>query len=565
VARTLSFDLLIRGGVLVDGTGAERRAADVGIRDGRITAIGNLDGPANNTIDAQGCLVTPGFVDPHTHLDAQLCWDATAAPSCFHGITTVVMGLCGFGVAPSPPGGDDYLLRSLEVVEEIPFASTRDSVPFSWSSWPEYMAFIGSRPLGVHVAGFVPHSALRYSVMGERARSEVATPAERDAMREQLEQALAAGAIGLATSRGPNHKDAFGAPVPSRFADDDELRTLVSACRGRIWQINVATKFAGDATALLDEIGQYADWTRAAGARLSWTPFHAEPKSDVWRQVLADNEARNADGLVVAPQVMPQPITVVIRFDEFSYAALVDGWQPVMKGFYEQSIADRLAKLADPTTRAILRSGTTDEQAMFSARFDEWTILRSATLPQLTGVTVAVAARNAGVEVVDWLCELLIADRLSTTFQLPIINRDSDASAALIASPTTLIGLGDSGAHVGSINNFGYPTFILSQLVRDAGVLSIEQAVCRLSGHPAAVLGLDDRGCARVGTAADLNVIDLDALAISPLEVRDDLPGGVSRLFQSARGYRYTIVAGDITVDDGRLTGRTPGKIARVS
>ena len=261
---------------------------------------------------------------------------------------------------------------------------------------------------------------------------------------------------------------------------------------------------------------------------------------------------------------MPQPITVVIRFDEFSYVALVDGLQPVMQGFFELSIDERLAKLAEPAVRAILRAGTTDVRAMFSARFDEWTILRSATSPQLTGSTVARAAREADVDVVDWLCDQLIADRLATTFQLPVINRDSDASAALIAAPTTLIGLGDSGAHVGSINNFGYPTFILSNLVRDAGVLTIEQAVYRMSGHPASVLGLAKRGSICVGAAADLNVIDLGELALGPLEVRDDLPGGVSRLFQSARGYRATLVDGEITVEEGELTGRAPGQVVRV-
>ena len=217
------LDRIVRGGTVVDGTGAPARPADVGVRGGRIVEVGEVSDDAREVIDASGCIVAPGFIDPHTHLDAQLCWDPAATPTCFHGVTTVVIGLCGFGVAPCPPGGGDYLLRSLEVVEEIPFESTSRGVPFDWSTWPEFLRAIERRDPGVNVAGFVPHSALRCFAMGERARGEAASPADMERMREELRRGLRAGAVGLASSRGPNHQDAFGDPVPSRFASDEEL------------------------------------------------------------------------------------------------------------------------------------------------------------------------------------------------------------------------------------------------------------------------------------------------------------------------------------------------------
>src|SRR5260370_29620762 len=330
------LDLAIRGGSVVDGTGAPRFRADVGVGGGVIVEVGETVGSAVTDVDAAGCVGTPGFIDPHTHLDAQLCWDPAARPSSLHGVTTVVLGLCGFGVAPCRPGGSEYLLRSLEVVEEIPYESTVRGVPFDWSSWVEYFHYVGGLPLTVNVAGFVPHSALRDHVMGERARGDAATATDRDALVGELRQSLDAGAVGFSTSRGPNHVDAFGDPVPSRFADDDELRALLSTCRGGAWQVNVETKFSGDAAGLIAEVDRYASWSAAAGTRLSWTPLHAEPGTTIWREVVARNAVLNQQpGLVVAPQVAASPITTVFRFDEFSPVAFVPGWADLTSGWFE--------------------------------------------------------------------------------------------------------------------------------------------------------------------------------------------------------------------------------------
>ncbi|HEX6312302.1 MAG TPA: amidohydrolase family protein [Acidimicrobiia bacterium] len=541
----MTLDVAVRGGTLVDGTGAARRRADVGVKDGVVVEIAEQldDRNAGREIDASGCIVTPGFVDPHTHLDAQLCWDPSGSPSSLHGVTTVVMGLCGFGVAPCREGGGEYLLRSLEQVEEIPFESTSLGVPFSWRTWPEFMAHLRSLPLGVNVYGFVPHSALRYYVMGERARSAPATADERAALVAELGRSLEAGALGFATSRGPNHNDAYGEPVPSRRADDAELQALVGACRGRPWQINVETKFSGDAAGLIAEVERYVGWTEAAGARLSWTPFFAEPDDDVWQQVLVHNREVN-ERVRVAPQVLPQPITTSLRFDRVSVAVLVKGWEAAMKGFFDLDHEARLARVAEPEFRTLLRDAPDDCTAMFGACYREWVIASSPSRPELQGQTLADAARAALCAPTDLLCDLLLADELATELQTPVVNRDRAGTARLAGEPSTMIGLGDSGAHVMSVTNYTYPTDLLARLVRDEEQVPLEAAVHRLTAHPARFLGIDDRGTVEVGRPADLNVIDLDQLGVGPLTVARDLPGGAPRLFRGASGYRAVLVAG---------------------
>lgn len=559
----MSLDWLIRGGTVVDGTGAPAHRADVGIRGGRVVALGEISETAERTVDAEGCIVAPGFIDPHTHLDAQLCWDGAASPTCLHGVTSVVIGLCGFGVAPCATGGGDYLLRSLERVEEIPFDSTSLAVPFEWSGWAEFFEWIGRRPLGVHVAGFVPHSPLRCYAMGDRARGEVANSDDREAMCDELSRALAAGALGFATSRGPNHEDAFGEPVPSRFADDAELEALVGMCRGRVWQINVETKFGRDAGALTGEVERYAAWTERADARLSWTPFHAEPGYGVWQAVLEHNRELNRRGIAVSPQVAPQPVTVVLRFDHPSYASAIRGWSEAMQDFFARDAAGRLELLAESGFRTALRSAPEKPATIFAPWYPDWLVAHSASQPDTTGRSLADLAEERGTHPVDALCDLLIADELDTSIQVPVANRDGDGAAQLVADPNTLIGLGDSGAHVTSVSNYSYPTYVLSELVRDRGVLPVEAAVHALTGHPAAFLGIPGRGIVQVGAAADLVVVDLDRLALGRPSLRRDLPGGSPRLFQGARGYRAVFVDGGLSVSDDEPTGLANGGLLR--
>jgi N-acyl-D-aspartate/D-glutamate deacylase len=552
-------DLIVRNGTLVDGTGAPARRADVAVHDGVIVGVGEARdlGSAREVVDADGCWVTPGFIDPHTHLDAQLCWDGTAAPSNLHGVTSVVIGLCGFGVAPAPTGGAEYLLRSLERVEEIPYDCTVLGVPFAWSTWSEYFTYVRSQPLGVNVAGFVPHSALRYYAMRDRARGEVATADDRAAMVRELREAIATGAIGFATSRGPNHVDGFGDPVPSRFADDDELRALVDACRGRTWQVNVETKFGHDATALNAEVARYAEWSRAAGARLTWSPFHAESADSMWPDVLSANHDLNASGVTVAPQVSALPIGVLLRFDEPSFVSHIGGWEPVIGHFFDLSTDDRLALLASTDVRHALR--TSDPNARFAPRFDEWTVAASPSAPDAIGLSVAEAARRRGADPIDFLCDTVIADRLATLLQMMVANRNPIGAHALMVDEGTLLALGDAGAHVMSVTNYRYPTYMLRHLVLERQQLTLEHAVALITSKPARFYGLAGRGEIRAGAAADLCVIDPNALAIGAVQVAHDLPGGAPRLYQDARGYRAVFVNGVRTIADDTPTDARPG------
>ena len=554
-------ELVIRGGTLVDGLGTPASIGDLAVDGGRITALGSDIGPARREVDAEGAWVTPGFIDPHTHLDAQLCWDASGSPCSAHGVTSVVLGLCGFGVAPCPPGGGDYLLRALEVVEEIPYNSTNLGVQFEWESWRSYRDFVAKQDLGVNAAGFVPHSALRYAVMGERARSEVATEADRLALVAELRDAIDAGAIGFATSRGPNHVDNFGDPVPSRHADAAELEALVGACTGRLWQINVETKFSHDAKALLDEIDVYIDWTRKANARMTWTPFYAEPDETIWRDILDHNARTNNAGVHVAPQITAVPITLLLRFDERSVFSAIPGWDEVLKGFFRDSPEEKKRRLMDPGVREVMKSAESDWKHPLNPNFERWSFTLAPSQPDFGGRTLADLAREQNRHPVDLLCDQIVSDDLGTLIDVPIFNLNQEGVIRFLEDDGTLLGLGDAGAHVMSVTNYRYPTFLLEDLVNRQGALSIETAVRRMTSLPADLHGLAGRGRLAIGAEADLCVIDRELVGLAPVEVHHDLPGGAPRLVQKGRGYRHVFVNGVETTKHDEPTGERPGKM----
>jgi N-acyl-D-aspartate/D-glutamate deacylase len=561
----MTIDRVIRGGTLVDGTGAPPRRGDVGIEGGRIVALGEVTESARESIDAEGCWVTPGFIDPHTHLDAQLCWDPSGSPSNRHGVTSVIIGLCGFGVAPCPPGGGDYLLRSLERVEQIPYQCTREGVHFEWQSWREYRDHIARQPLAMNVAGYVPHSALRFFAMGDRASSEAANANDRAAMLAELSDALEAGAVGLATSRGPNHEDGNGRPVPSRFADAEELQTLVSACRGRVWQINVETKFSHDAAALTLEVDRYAEWSRQAGARLTWSPLYAEPGESVWRDVLAHNHGLNNGGLRVAPQITAVPVTLLLRFDERSFLTSVTGWEEALSGFFKGTKEERKARLRDPSVRRAMRERGGDPYHPLTPNYDLWTFSVVPTRPERSGRSLAELAKEENTHPVDLLCDQVIADDLATLLDVPVANRSQEGAIRFMEDDSTILALGDAGAHVMSVTNYRYPSFVLGDLVVRKKAISVERAVERMTRAPARLHGLRGRGVLELGSAADLCVIDPERVAVEPVDVRRDLPGNAPRLHQTGRGYRAVLVAGVPSIVNDEATGAAAGEMLRVT
>jgi N-acyl-D-amino-acid deacylase len=561
------LDLAIINGTMVDGTGREPERADIGVQDGRIVMVnpsGTLPA-ATHTVDAASRVVTPGFVDPHTHMDAQLWWDASGAPSILHGVTSVVIGSCGFGVAPLRPGTEEYVLRSLESVEEIPYTATKSGVPMSWKSWGQFFTQLGEQDLGVNVAGFVPHSALRIAALGDDARHREADANEVRTMRAALEEALGDGAVGFSTSRGSNHTDAFGEPMTSRSAGDEEMAALVAACAGRIWQINLRSKADPSPEGLraaLEELATYVAWSEAGGARLTWTPLVAPPgDTTAWRTLLEHADAAGKD---VFPQVSAQAINGTIRFNGPSQAGIIDGWERPFAGYGSLSDQERRTRLAEPEFRNSLRDLPQNCGRSTGPCFDRWRVAISPSAPEVQGMTVSEYGTTVGGHAVDALLDLALSDDLATVIEAPMSNLDPDAVRSLATSPRTIFGIGDAGAHVNSITNFTYPTHVLASLVRDQGWFTLGQGVARLTSQPADAFGLTQRGRIREGNFADLCVVDLEHLGVGPASVLSDLPGGASRLHRAAHGYSQVIVNGVVTVENDRLLDSRAGMLLRV-
>ncbi|MFN3256510.1 MAG: N-acyl-D-amino-acid deacylase family protein [Ilumatobacter sp.] len=558
--------LVIRGGLVFDGTGAAPVARDVLVTDGVISVVEEQIGDVDaREIRADGCWVLPGFIDPHTHLDAQLFWDPSGQPSVLHGVTTVITGNCGFGIAPCGDGAEEYLLRCLEAVEEIPYESTRQAVPFGWSDFSSYLDALGDLDLGVNVAALVPHSPLRHSVMGERAWTEPATPDDLAAMKQQLTAALAAGAVGFATSRGPNHVDGSGQPVPSRLADDDELRALVEACADRIWQINIQSKADPTGDASLAEVAKYVSWSEEFGADFSWTPLLITPGDTVvWRRLVDQaSEFEQRGGRRVLPQVSPLPLVSSIEFSGRSFAESITGWSPAVRRLDGLDAAQRLELIADESFRRVLRDTPEDCGAMLSPCFDRWVLAASSTRPELVGKSLREVGDALQTHPIDAFCDLAISDRLETVVQVPLVNLEPGQVAEAVGASSTLIGLGDAGAHVSSITNYTYPTFLLASAARGELAMSTEQAVHELTGKPAALFGLEDRGVIAPSAPADLVVVDPERVALQPSRRVVDLPGGSARLLQEAQGYRAVIVGGVVVVDDDKPVGVKAGRVLR--
>lgn len=399
--------------------------------------------------------------------------------------------------------------------------------------------------------------------MGER-RGDMATSEDRRALVQLLEEGLAAGAIGFSSSRGPNHVDAFGDPVPSRYADDVEIRELVRALQGKAWQINLEHKFNGSHEDVTEEVARYVAFSEGREA-LTWTPLLALRGDDSWRAILAHTKGLAADGAAVAPQVAPQPLVAALSFYGQASISRVAGWEAAFSGFGALDHASRIERLSDEGFRAQLRAVGYSGHASrgLHPSFDHWIIAGSPSRPDAVGAPVLGLVDDVPRHPVDAFLDLVVADDLKTFVQVPVLNTDSAAVAELVADPGTLIGLGDAGAHVNSIVNYTYTTYVLSEMVRERRWLTIESAVHRLTGQPARFLGITDRGMILPGQAADICIIDAAHLRLGSIELRHDLPGEAPRLFCDAAGYAAVLVNGVQTVADDGLVGAAPGRVLR--
>jgi N-acyl-D-aspartate/D-glutamate deacylase len=570
------LDLAVRGGMVVDGTGRPARRADVGVREGRIVAVGTLDEPTARSLDATDLLVAPGFVDLHTHYDAQLFWDPTASPSPLHGVTTVIGGNCGFSLAPmvaARPGGPpaaamadnaDYLARMMAKVEGMPLEPLL-GLPWSWPSFGAFLDALDGR-IGVHAGFLVGHSTLRRAVLGEAA-GEPADDRQVRAMRALLARCLEEGALGFSTSRAPTHHDGAGAPVPSRSASDAELLAL-AAETGRHPGTTVELIVPGCLNGFTDaEVALMAEVSLAANRPVNWNVLGvsaANPDS-AWRQLDASTVAARRGGRVVA---LTLPHTMRLRLS-FSHGAILDGL-PGWGELFGLPPAERLARLADRSVRRRLDQQARSKEAGILGALARWEHL--VVEETFTGQTAAYEGRRIGeiaaergVDPFDALCDIVVADGLRTGLRPPIPETEEDwpLRAAIWQDDRTVVGGSDAGAHLDVMCGAIYTTALLGDGVRQRGLLSWEEAVRQLTDVPARLYGLVGRGRIADGAVADLVVFDPARIGHRPERTRTDLPGGASRLTAEAEGIEHVVVAGVEVVVAGELTGATPGRVLR--
>lgn len=561
------LDLAIRGGTVVDGTGRPGRRADVGIRDGRIVAVGAVTEDAAATIDAGGLVVCPGFVDPHTHYDAQLFWDPAASASSLHGVTTVIAGNCGFTLAPLRARDADYTRRMMAKVEGMPLAALEDGVPWGWTSFAEYLGSLEGR-VGVNVGFLVGHCALRRFVMGERATGHPATADDLAAMVSLLHDAIAAGGLGFSTTLAFTHSDGDGEPVASRWASREEVLALCAVVRDHEgttleYVTDGAMKgFTGD------EVDLMAAMTLAGRRPLNWnvlTVDSAEPER-VRAQLAACEHAASLGGRAVA-LTMPVLVEMNMSFGNHCALFMLPGWEPVMS----LPIPKRMAKLRDPAVRAHLAARACSPEAGVFLRLTDWARYQigdtySAENAGLKGRVVGDLARQRGQDPFDTLLDVVLADGLRTVLW-PLPTDDDDESwrlrAEVWARPDVLIGGSDAGAHLDRMCGAPYPTGFLADCLRGRGLVPVERAVELMTRAPAELFGLRDRGVVAEGWRADLVCFDPATVATGEVSLVADLPGGTERLFAPAIGVPYVLVNGVAIVHDGRPTGALPGTVLR--
>jgi N-acyl-D-aspartate/D-glutamate deacylase len=552
------YDLLIRGGTLVDGSGAPARRGDLAARDGRIAALGRVPGTADRILDVDGAVVAPGFVDIHTHYDAQVFWDRMVTISPWHGVTTAVMGNCGFGIAPTRIAHRDLVLRTLERVEGMALDALQAGLGADWpfETFPQFLAALERRGAAINLGALVGHTPVRLWVMGEEATEREATAEEVAAMRALVREALDAGALGFATSKAPTHVGFAGRPVPSRAAALGEIEALAD-CLGEAGRgLLQATLGPG---LFLDE---FAAIQRRTGRPVSWTALLAGMLGpDGHRAILEQSLVLQAEGVRVIPQVSCRPLTV-----EFQLRAPFP--LESMALFRPVSAADHAGKAriyADPTFRAALREKI--DRGRLAAAFAAMQITEHAPEPALAERRLGDVAAERGVHPVDLALDLSLASDLTTRFRLAVLNTDEAAVGELLAHPASMIGLSDAGAHASQLCDACAPTELLGKWVRAKGVLTLEEAVRRLTTQPAEVFGITDRGRLAPGLAADVTVFDPATVGCSALRRVYDLPAGADRLVSDAIGIRAVIVNGVVVREDGRdrvdAEGPLPGRVLR--
>ena len=557
------LDVLIKGGTIVDGTGQPSRKADIGIRDGRIAAIGSITEAARETIDAKGRVVAPGFIDVHTHYDAQAFWDGTLSPSPYHGVTTVVGGNCGFSIAPLTPEAGPYLMKMLSRVEGMPLESLEKGVPWDWRSFGEYLDKLENK-LSINAGFMVGHSAIRRAVMGERAIGHEATPAELAKMVTLLRDSLSEGGLGFSSTISSTHNDYDGNPVPSRHASKDEMMTLARQCRD----------FEGTTIEFLPGVGwgeveanYMADLSLAANRPVNWNVLVPNAANIGYaEQQLAATDIARARGAEVVALTVPQPMTIRINLHAGFVFDAIYNWARL----FRMPIDERIKYLKSPANRKLLLEDSQNPASPMSmlARWELFTVdqVQSPKQKKFRGRKIGDIAKELGKTPFDTFLDIALEDELLTYFMPPTMGED-DATWALRAKlwkdDRTIIGASDAGAHLDMIDTFAFSSQVLGEGVRKRKLISVEDAVHQLTEVPAKLYGLKERGRLEVGWHADVVVFDLESVGLGETYTKFDLPGGAGRLYADAKGIDHVFANGVEIISHGKDTGARPGTILR--
>ena len=564
----MQYDLLIKNGTVVDGSGLPRFQADVAIAGGKIAAIGKIRENAREVVDAEGHVVSPGFVDGHTHMDAQVFWDPLGTCSCWHGITSVVMGNCGFSLAPCSEEDKLLVMRNLERAEDISPEAMEAGIKWSWTTYPEYLDAVERLPKGINYSAYIGHSALRTYVMGERAFTEEATPDDLESMKREVRNAIQAGAAGFTTSRTRNHQTPDGQPVASRLATWDEVRQLV----GVLGELNSGVfEIAGEDTGLNPErIQDYCNRLKAlavdTGVPVTFGMFSAPKAPDYWRPffALADETAEAGGRMFI--QVHSRPISVLQSFESVTSFDKLPVWRDIRK----LSLAEQEAALRNPDTRQKLvqsanqpsQEGTRAVGAEARAANFKWLFpIMDRAVPPYQSVAEIAAQRNQ--DPVEAYIELALDKGLKRFFMQPLTNTHEPSTLEMMQHPRSVITFSDSGAHVSQIMDSSLQTHLLSYWVREQEALTLEDAVRQLSFVPASHWKLAGRGLLREGWNADVVIFDPQTVEPQVPELTYDLPAGARRLKQKANGFLATIVNGEVVLRNNEHTGALPGRLLR--
>ena len=562
----MTYDLLIKNGTVVDGSGNPGYRADVGVSGGKIVAIGRINERAKQTIDAEGHTVSPGFVDGHTHMDAQIFWDPIGSCSSYHGVTSVVMGNCGFTLAPCKQEDADMVFRNLERAEDLSRDAMLEGIDWRWETFPEFLDVIDELPKGINYAGYIGHSALRTYVMGERAFSDGASEDDVRKMQHLVKQAMQAGAIGFSTSRTFNHLTADDRPVASRIAEWDEVRAIVNAV-GETGKglFEIAGEAPGrDPARIAEYHGRLRDLAVESGVPQTWGMFSVRAAPDLWRPYFDLLDETAAAGGRMFAQVHSRALSSLLSFESNTP---FDTWE-YWSDFRQLPLAEQAAKMRNPEIKAKLievasREYTGPRVVGAEARPPEWDYIYPMDDMVYDKPSMAELARAKGVHPVELMIDMALERDLKMFFRQPIANEDQSQVLDMMKHPRSVITFSDSGAHVSQIMDSSLQTHLLSYWVREKQAMTLEEAVKQITYNTATMWGLHDRGLIREGMAADLVVFDADTIGARMPDVVHDLPAGAKRLKQTADGILNTVVNGEILLTNNEHSGAVPGRLLR--